>query len=92
MIAMKNSTSAAQAMGVSLMKYRLMAFVISTINAALGGLLYMLYVRNITTSTSTLLTLATSLNILGRRHHRRGKVALGYGLRHLRLMACSRCF
>ena len=40
MIAMKNSTSAAQAMGVSLMKYRLMAFVISTINAALGGLLW----------------------------------------------------
>ena len=65
MIAMKNSTSAAQAMGISLMKYRLMAFVISTINAALGGLLYMLYVRNMTTSTSTLLTLTTSLNILG---------------------------
>ena len=64
MIAMKNSTSAAQAMGISLMKYRLMAFVISTINAALGGLLYMLYVRNMTTSTSTL-TLTTSLNILG---------------------------
>ena len=63
--AMKNSTSAAQAMGISLMKYRLMAFVISTINAALGGLLYMLYVRNMTTSTSTLLTLTTSLNILG---------------------------
>lgn len=52
-------------MGISLMKYRLMAFVISTINAALGGLLYMLYVRNMTTSTSTLLTLTTSLNILG---------------------------
>lgn len=65
MLAMKNSTSAAQAMGVSLMKYRLMAFVISTINAALGGLLYMLYVRNMTTATSTLLTLSTSLNILG---------------------------
>ena len=65
MIAMKSSTSAAQAMGVSLMKYRLMAFVISTINAALGGLLYMLYVRNMTTATSTLLTLSTSLNILG---------------------------
>ena len=65
MIAMKNSTSAAQAMGISLMKYRLMAFVISTINAALGGLLYMLNDRNMTTSTSTLLTLTTSLNILG---------------------------
>lgn len=65
MLAMKNSTSVAQAMGVSLMKYRLLAFVISTVYAAIGGLLYMMYVRNMTTSTSTLLTLATSLNILG---------------------------
>lgn len=65
MLAMKDSTSAAQAMGISLMKYRLLAFVISTIYAAMGGLLYMMYVRNMTTSTSMLLTLSTSLNILG---------------------------
>lgn len=65
MLAMKNSTSAAQAMGISLMKYRLLSFVISTIYAAIGGLLYMMYVRTMTTSTSTLLTLTTSLNILG---------------------------
>lgn len=65
MLAMKNSTSAAQAMGISLMKYRLLAFVISTIFAAIGGLLYMMYVRTMTTATSTLLTLTTSLNILG---------------------------
>ena len=65
MLAMKDSTSAAQAMGISLMKYRLLAFVISTIYAAMGGLLYMMYVRNMTTATSTLLTLSTSLNILG---------------------------
>ncbi|MBR3275851.1 MAG: branched-chain amino acid ABC transporter permease [Eubacterium sp.] len=65
MVAMKNSTSAAQAMGVSLMKYRLMAFVIATIYAAIGGLLYMMYVRTMTTSSSLLLTLSTSLNILG---------------------------
>ncbi len=65
MLAMKNSTSVAQAMGVSLMKYRLLAFVISTVYAELGGLLYMMYVRNMTTATSTLLTLSTSLNILG---------------------------
>ena len=64
-LAMKNSTSAAQAMGISLMKYRLLAFVISTIFAAIGGLLYMMYVRTMTTATSTLLTLTTSLNILG---------------------------
>ena len=65
MLAMKNSTSAAQAMGISLMKYRLLAFVISTVFAALGGLMYMMFVRTMTTATSTLLTLTTSLNILG---------------------------
>ena len=65
MLAMKNSTSAAQAMGISLMKYRLLAFVISTVYAAIGGLLYMMYVRVMTTSTSTVLTMTTSLNILG---------------------------
>lgn len=65
MLAMKNSTSAAQAMGISLMKYRLLAFVISTVLAAIGGLMYMMFVRTMTTSTSTLLTLTTSLNILG---------------------------
>ena len=65
MLTMKDSTSVAQAMGIRLMKYRLLAFVISTVYAAVGGLLYMMYVRNMTTSTSTLLTLATSLNILG---------------------------
>lgn len=65
MLAMKNSTSAAQAMGISLMKYRLMAFVIATVYAAIGGLLYMVFVRSMTTATSTLLTLTTSLNILG---------------------------
>lgn len=65
MLAMKNSTSAAQAMGISLMKYRLMSFVISVIFAAIGGVLYMMFIRTITTSTSTLLTLSTSLNILG---------------------------
>ena len=65
MLAMKNSTSAAQAMGISLMKYRLLAFVISTVYAAIGGLLYMMYVRVMTTATSTVLTLTTSLNILG---------------------------
>ena len=37
MLAMKNSTPAAQAMGVSLIKYRLLAFVICTIHASLSG-------------------------------------------------------
>ena len=65
MLAMKNSTSAAQAMGISLMKFRLLAFVIATVFAAIAGLMYMIFVRTMTTATSTLLTLTTSLNILG---------------------------
>ena len=65
MLAMKNSTSAAQAFGVSLLKYRLLAFVISIIYAALAGVLYMLYVRYVSNSSSTLFTLSKSLNILG---------------------------
>lgn len=43
MLAMKNSTSAAQAMGISLLKYRLLAFILSTVYAALGGILYFGY-------------------------------------------------
>lgn len=65
MLSVKSSASAAQAMGVSLMKYRLLAFVISTVYAAIAGLLYMMFIRNMTTTSSTLLTMATSLNILG---------------------------
>ena len=66
MLAMKNSTSAAQAMGISLLKYRLMAFVISTIYAAIGGVLYMEFMYSgVNLSGSNFLALAMSLNILG---------------------------
>lgn len=65
MLAMKNSTSAAQAFGISLMKYRLMAFIISIIYASIAGLLFMMYVRYVSNSSSTLFSLSTSLNILG---------------------------
>ncbi|MDD4291392.1 MAG: branched-chain amino acid ABC transporter permease [Clostridia bacterium] len=65
MLAMKNSTPAAQAYGISLMKYRLLAFVLSTCYAAIGGVMYMMYFRSLTPSESALLKLATSLNILG---------------------------
>ena len=65
LLSVKNSTSAAQAMGINLMKYRVLAFVISTVYAAIAGLMYMMLLRNMTTSTSTLLSMATSLNILG---------------------------
>lgn len=65
MLAMKNSTSAAQAFGISLLRYRLLAFIISIIYASVAGLLYMMYVRYVSNSSSTLFTLSTSLNILG---------------------------
>lgn len=65
MLAMKNSTSASQAMGISLMKYRLFAFVMSTIYASIGGLLYIMYSKSMMTSGSTFLALSMSLNILG---------------------------
>ncbi len=66
MVTMKNSTSAAQAMGISLIKYRLLAFVISTVYAAIGGLLYITCVTSaVSTTDDPLLSLNTSLNILG---------------------------
>lgn len=65
MLAMKNSTSAAQAFGISLLKYRLLAFIISIVYASVAGVLYMMYVRYVSNSSSTLFTLSTSLNILG---------------------------
>lgn len=65
MLAMKNSTSAAQAMGVSLMKYRLMAFIICTVYAAITGQMLMIVVRTATASYgSGFYALITSLNIL----------------------------
>ena len=42
MLAMKNSTAAAQAMGISLIKYRLMAFIICTAYASVTGVLLMM--------------------------------------------------
>ena len=65
MLAMKNSTSAAQAMGISLMKYRLLAFVICTIYAVLSGLMLMVTVRSAMASDGNgFYALITSLNIL----------------------------
>lgn len=65
MLAMKNSTAAAQAMGISLMKYRLLAFVICTVYAVLTGLMLMVTVRSaMATDASGFYALITSLNIL----------------------------
>ena len=63
MLAMKNSTSAAQAFGVSLLKYRLLAFIISIIYAAIAGVMFMISEKFVSHS-ATQFTLSTSLNIL----------------------------
>lgn len=65
MLAMKNSTAASQAMGISLLKYRLLAFVICTIYSVLAGMMLMLSVRSaIASNGSGFYALITSLNIL----------------------------
>lgn len=65
MLAMKNSTAAAQAMGISLIKYRLMAFVICTAYSSLTGVMLMVCIRTAMASNGTgFYALITSLNIL----------------------------
>ncbi len=61
MLAMKNSESAAQTMGVSLLKYRLLAFVITTVYCMIAGFLYMYYY---TYSNPISWNLNLSLNVL----------------------------
>ena len=59
MLAMKNSTSAAQAMGISLLRYRLL--VLSTVYAGIGGIMFMSYLGY---ASPTNWTLMFSLNLL----------------------------
>ena len=64
MLAMKNSTSAAQAFGVSLLKYRLLSFIISIIYAVIAGILFAIAQPYVSHSSSVQFKLSTSLNIL----------------------------
>jgi branched-chain amino acid transport system permease protein len=59
--AMRSSAVAAQAMGISIFKYKLMAFSISTCIAGLAGSLYMHYFRY---SDPTIWTAGISLNLV----------------------------
>ena len=61
MHAMRGSEVAAQAMGINLLKYRLLVFAIASAYAALGGVLYMHFVKFAYPSTWVLML---SLNIL----------------------------
>jgi branched-chain amino acid transport system permease protein len=61
MLSIKNSTSAAQAMGISIFKYRVTAFLVATMLAVLAGMLHML---RTTTSNPINWGIDLSLNIL----------------------------
>lgn len=61
LLSLKNNDSAAQAMGINLIKYRLMAFIVSTVYAVLAGILYMGFIRF---AQPAEFGLALSLNIL----------------------------
>lgn len=54
LLAMSRSEHAAQAMGISILRYRLTAFVTATMFAATAGVAYALYYQSVTTSQWTL--------------------------------------
>ncbi len=51
LLAMSRSEHAAQAMGISLMRYRLIAFMSATIFATVGGIMYAIYFQNVPTTS-----------------------------------------
>ncbi len=61
LLSIKNSETAAQTMGINLIKYRLFAFVISGLYGTVAGILAMMYVRNASTQQ---IGLTFALNIL----------------------------
>ncbi len=54
LMAISRSQHAAQAMGISLLKYRLTAFILATLFATFGGIMYGLYFQNVPTTAWTL--------------------------------------
>ncbi|MDR3050778.1 MAG: branched-chain amino acid ABC transporter permease [Oscillospiraceae bacterium] len=61
LIAMKNSQHAAQAMGISIFKYKLVAFAISSLFAGISGVCYVHFIRY---SDPTVWTAMLSLNLI----------------------------
>ncbi|MDY0074491.1 MAG: branched-chain amino acid ABC transporter permease [Acholeplasmataceae bacterium] len=61
LLSIKNSETAAQTMGINLLKYRLLAFVISGVYGTLAGVLSIMYVRNASVNQ---IGLTFALNIL----------------------------
>jgi len=54
LLAMSRSEHAAQAMGISLLKYRLTAFILATLFATVGGIMYAMYFQTVPTTSWTL--------------------------------------
>jgi len=54
LLAMSRSEHSAQAMGISLLRYRLIAFVSATLFATVGGILYAIYFQSVPTTSWTL--------------------------------------
>lgn len=54
LLAMSRSEHAAQAMGISLMRYRLIAFMSATTFATVGGIMYAIFFQNVPTTQWTL--------------------------------------
>ncbi len=61
LLSIKNSETAAQTMGINLLKYRLFAFIISGVFGTLAGILSIMFVRNASVNT---IGLSFALNIL----------------------------
>ena len=61
MVTMAMSQPAAQAMGINILKYRILAFVVATVYAMIGGALYVSYIQG---SSPYSWTLLLSLNVL----------------------------
>lgn len=59
--AMRASASAAQAMGVNILRYKILAFVLATVYAMIGGVLYVCQQQGVAPTTWTMML---SLNIL----------------------------
>lgn len=61
LLSIKNSETAAQTMGINLLRYRLFAFIISGVFGTLAGILSILFVRNASVNT---IGISFALNIL----------------------------
>jgi hypothetical protein len=83
---MRGSEAASQAMGVNLLKYRLIAFAFATAFAALSGVLYVHFVRY---SYPSIWSLETIVGLSGNDHYRRFAIDLRNRVRRIHYLRRS---